>query len=113
MDSKNNFLAALAAFQPQSPVAIEYRIYYDRDSGQVLNYTNDDVPGDYIVVDKDTFARHRFDCLIRDGKIVPYRLPIGKLVPSESGVACDPEDITVISVDGSSSQHWRMRTYED
>lgn len=115
MENENAFLEALAAFQKQQrPVpTIEYRIYYEAETGKILNYTNDELPGDYIVVDRETFARHRFDCVIRDGKIVPYKLPLGKLIPSDTGTPCHPDDISIIVGANETPQYWRMHTYED
>lgn len=108
----SEFAKALQSFHPPAPKKIEYRIYYDVKSGTVLNYTNEDLPGDYITVDVETFAKHRFDCLIKDGKIVPFRLPIGKLVPSDQGTRCHHKDICIV-VESGPAQHWNMRTYED
>ena len=112
MDSENEFLKALADFRPAPSRQLEFRVYYDSKSGQILNYTNDELPGEYIVVDKETFAQHRFDCIVRGGKIVSYRLPIGKLVPSESGTPCTIDDVSIIAVEGQPSRYWSMRTYE-
>ena len=112
MNDDQEFLAALSAFQSSPPKQIEFRIYYDRGTGKILNYTTDDQPGDFIVVDRETFAKHRFDCTIRDGKIVPYKLPIGKLVPGQKGISCHPKDICIV-VDQEPALHWSMKTYED
>lgn len=113
MDSSDEFLQALKSFLPPRPAEIEYRVYYDASTGQILNYTNEILPGDYITVDRETFARHRFDCSVKDGKIVPFRLPIGKLVPSSTGTPCHAKDICLIESDPQSTQHWSMHTYED
>lgn len=113
MHSQDNFLEALSRFSAPRPSQIEYRIYYDNDTGEVLNYTNEDLPGDYIIVDRETFARHRFDCTIKNGKIVPLRQPIGKLAPAAEGTPCHAQDITIIVLPGTTAQYWSMRTYED
>ena len=112
MDANNAFLSALAGLKSVNPKEVEFRIYYDKDSGEILNYTNEDLPGEYILVDKETFARHRFDCLIRNGKIIPYRLPLAKLIPSDHGVACVPGDVTILADSETSAQFWRIKTYE-
>lgn len=113
MDSFSELIKALENFSPPVASAIEYRVYYDPESGDVLNYTNDDLPGTYIIVDRETFARHRFDCKIKNGKIVPYRLPIGKLVPSTTGTPCMINDVCLIVQSETTAQHWKLRTYED
>lgn len=109
----DEFLKALRLFQPPLPREIEFRVYYNTNTGEILNYTNDDLPGDYILVDQETFARHRFDCKIKDGKIVPYRLPVGKLIPGDSGTPCASDDISIIASEAQPRQHWSMHTYED
>lgn len=112
MDNNDTLAAALAAFSFSKPKEIEYRVYYDPETGSILNYTNEELPGDYILVDKDVFARHRFDCSIKDGKMIPYRLPMAKLVPGDQGTACDPNDITLLVSIDAPHQFWRIKTYE-
>lgn len=113
MDTNSEFLAALAAFESPALKPVEFRVYYDPQTGQILNYTNEDLPGKYIIVDKDTFHKHRFDCLVKDDRLVPFKLPIGKLIPSETGTACHVHDITVIARSQDPLQHWKLHTYED
>ena len=103
---------ALASIEWPKPAEIEYRIYYDPESGTVLDYTNEQRPGHWIVTDRDTFHRHRFDVKVRDGVLVRPRPPICKLVPSHKGTACDPRDITIISHHADAT-HWSMKIYED
>ena len=107
----DEFLKALAAFKPQPPKTVEFRVYYDPDTGAVLTYTNEDLPGQYILVDKDTFARHRFDCRVKDGKLKQNRLPSTKMVPGETGIPCHPNDITVIC-ETPNSIRWKVKAYE-
>lgn len=95
-----------------STPTIEYKIYYDPDSGTVLDYTTDDLPGTYIIVDKDTFHCHRFDITIKDGKIIPMRNKVGKLRPDITGTPCHPADITIIT-DQTPVIYWKTHTYDD
>lgn len=113
MDNNEEFLKALAAFRPVVPKAIEYRVYYDPATGQIQSYTNDDLPGDFIVVDRDTFAKHRFDCVIKNGQLVPYRPPVAKLTPAADGTACHASDVAIIAGPGNPITNWKMKTYED
>lgn len=108
----DEFLKALAAFQPPAAKPIEFRVYYDTETGKILNYTNEDLPGQYILVDKDTFARHRFDCCVKDGKLKQYRLPATKMVPADDGTSCHPTDITIIVDDKQKSVKWKLKAYE-
>lgn len=109
----DEFAKALAAMSWPKPREIEYRIYYDPESGQILNYTNDDLPGNYIIVDKETFAKHRFDVKVKQGRLVSLLPTIGRLVPSDDGISCHPEDITLV-VDASQPHiKWKFQHEKD
>lgn len=88
----------------------EFRLYYN-DDGSVLTYSCDKLIGKYIVIDAMTFAQCRPDIRIVDGVIIKdeSELVTTKLVPGESGVMCDAEDVSVISINGIL---WEMKKYE-
>jgi hypothetical protein len=106
----DEFWKAVDAVDWSRPREIEFRVYYNPDTGEVLNYTNENLPGDYILVDRDTFHRHRFDMKVRDGKLISPVPPIPKLVPGEKGQGCHPHDITILSTENPI--HWQIKTYE-
>lgn len=107
----DEFLKAWNEINWSRPV-IEYKLYYNIKSGNVLDYTTDNLPGHYIVVDKDTFHKHRFDIRIKDGKIVANQNKVGKLRPGIDGTACDPADITIITAQIPAT-HWKNHTYDN
>ena len=94
----------------------EFRLYYD-DKGSVITYTCDKIPGNYIVIDAQTFAEARHDLRIIDGKIskVQPNAVVYKLMPSKSeGVRCAAEDINIIvdnNYDGDTI-NWKLNIYE-
>lgn len=95
----------------QPEIAREFRVYHDAE-GRVLSYSMEDLPGDYIVVDRHTFEQFRFDVRIRDGKIVKINQDASwRLAPSDSGYACHPGDVSVI-VDDTADQkkYWKVIT---
>ena len=106
----DEFWKAVAAVDWSPPPEIEYRVYYDIVTGQVLDYTNDRRPGDYILVDRETFHRHRFDVTVENEKLVTPVPPRVKLVPGEKGKACDPHDITILS--DKNPVYWTLKKYE-
>jgi hypothetical protein len=109
----DEFIKAWMDIQKQSAsVAIEYKIYYDPDSGNILDYTTDQHSGAYIVVDRETFAKHRFEYKIKDGKLIPPKPGIGKLQPSKTGTPCHPADITIV-VNNSNATYWKNHTYDN
>ena len=65
-----NFWQAVEAHDWAIPeLKLEFRLYYD-DNGRVIYYSMEDLPGNYIVVDRHVFEQHRFDIRIKDGKII-------------------------------------------
>ena len=94
---------------------VEFRLYYD-DNGNVLCYTCDKPEGNYIVVDRLTYAECRFDIKVLDSKIIKSNegAIITKLVPSLSGTRCTKEDVAIIVRDGYSGDTilWNTKQYE-
>ena len=84
-------------FEAPKIVPPEFRLYYD-DTGRVICYTCEKLPGKYIVVDKDTFAEGRPDIRVVDGKVskAKQRAVVSKLVKSNEGKACATEDISIV-----------------
>jgi hypothetical protein len=105
------WLAANAHNWEQPEVKQEFRLYYD-ESGNVLYYSMEDLPGTFIVVDRLTFDQQRFDIRIKDGKIVKLNHPASwKLAPADQGTPCHPQDITiVIDNNTENKQHWEVKT---
>lgn len=108
----DEFWKAVSGIDWSKPKEIEYRIYYDSNTGQILDYTTESRPGDFIVVDRNTFAQHRFEPRVRDGRLVYPTPSRSKLIPADSGTACHPNDITILW-DDPSAQHWKTKIYED
>ena len=70
-------------FEAPKIVPPEFRLYYD-DTGRVICYTCEKIPGKYIVIDKNTFAEARPDIRVVDGKVskAHQKAVISKLVKS-------------------------------
>lgn len=94
----------------------EFRLYYD-DKGHVVTYTCEKLPGNYVVIDSQTFAEGRPDIRVVDGRIVSSNSSavVSKLVQdSKEGIICSAEDISIL-VNSSSkmkTQKWKLKTYE-
>jgi hypothetical protein len=102
------FWAILHAEVVEYPIF--YRLYYN-DLGHPTCYTMEDLPGNYIDIDKDTFARSPSNVRVRNGKLVDIsHNTTSKLVPSEFGTPCDANDVTI--VDANSTTTWGKKTYE-
>lgn len=102
---------ALSQLPPLPESRQEYRVYFD-DNGQLLFYSMEDLPGNYVVVDREFYASTPTNVRLREGKLVVISAPTStKLVPSEHGVSCDARDITVIS-EHQPCQTWMKRNYD-
>jgi hypothetical protein len=116
MDATSEFLKAWAELELRSaqpkPV-IEYRIYYDPDTGVILDYTNEIREGSYLTVDRETFIKHQFNLKVKNGKLVGIKPTVGKLVPGTEGIACHPADITIIVDPAGPATFWNNHTYDD
>lgn len=105
----SNFWKALEQLEEPKKVKYEYRLYYDKETGDPLFYSMEDLEGDYIVIDKDQFAECRYDVRVKDGKIERIKgVSIGKLVPSTEGYGTRADDVSLVG----DEQCWSLKTYE-
>ena len=89
------------------PKPISYRLYYT-DKGHPIIYSMDELAGNYIEVDAETYALAPFNVRIVDNKIVyikPVRT-ITKLQPSNSGTACSPHDVSIVVDESQPHTKW-------
>ena len=80
---------------------IEYRLYYD-ETGKPLFYTCEKPEGNFIVIDRQTYAECRMDVEVINGLVCKVtRAPaISRLVRDTLGTVCAVEDITLIPEQG-------------
>lgn len=110
MSNDEEFLSFV--YTPPAPV--EFRLYYNAD-GNVICYTCEQLEGDYIIVDAQTYAEARQDVQVVDGKvtrIVP-KVMISKLKPSSTGTITLKEDISIVCEEESdNTQKWNLVSHE-
>lgn len=97
------------AQQQNKTVDKEYRLYYNKDTGKPIEYSNEKLSGDYIIVTKEQYAAGRHDVIVKDKAIVPIEdiRYIRKLVPGSSGTAC--HESNVLLVDKESTTRWKIK----
>jgi hypothetical protein len=105
------FWGILQTQQSATPV-LEYRLYYDED-GFPLFYSMEQPPGNYIVVDQETYLNGPKHIRVLDGKLVVYKTNFAKkLVISNQGQACDPRDICVVIDIDQPHTKWNLKHLE-
>lgn len=96
------------------PLPVSWRLYYDPETGQPICYSMEDLPGNYIDVDAETFARSPMNVRVVAGQLkYIVRNHTHKLAPSDSGTACDPKDVAVVVSTDQAHQYWKHKTYEN
>ena len=98
MSEVDDFWAEVARLtQPQPEVKIFYRLYHD-DEGHPLFYSMEDLPGNYIEIDRETYSLSSSDVRVVDGKLrkLDKIRSVSKLRPNTDGTPCDPRDICIV-----------------
>ena len=87
----------------------EFRLYYD-DKGEIVFYTCEKPEGKYIVIDLMTYHACRHDVKVVNGQLVSKAVlaAISKLVPSETGIPCHRDDVSIIN-DAPESIKWQLK----
>lgn len=92
------------------PYEISYRLYHD-ERGRVRFYSMEDLPGQWIAVDAETYALASHRVRVVNGRVVPVPpvSQVEKLRPSSSqGTCCDPRDICLIVDESHPHTKWSM-----
>lgn len=91
------------------PQPVFYRLYYEGE--RPLFYSMEDLPGTYIEVTPEQYARGLMRVCVRDGKIVPITWQTAqKLTPSDLGTLCHLQDVAIVVKENGT--YWSKRTYE-
>jgi hypothetical protein len=108
MDSEE-FWAILHAMPEPKPVI--FRLYYN-DAGEPITYSMEDLPGTYIEVDANIFARTPLNVRVRDGRLIELKSAVRRLTPSDTGITCCPDNVAIVVPETEPHQRWSMKTYE-
>ena len=100
----------------QAPVEIKsifYRLYYNTD-GTPICYSMEELPGNYIDIDAETYNQGRSNVRVVNEKLVVINLAnyVKKLIPSTNGIPCNPRDICVVVTESQAHTKWSLKTNE-
>ena len=88
------------------------RLYHD-DSGMPLFYSHEDQTGKYIDVTPEQFALRDMQVRVVNGVLTPRKRPVSpKLMPSDTGTACHPDDVAVVVSTQEPNQRWKLKQHE-
>lgn len=96
-ETTDNFWSVWNSWTPPVTKTLTYRLYYD-EQGQPLFYSMEELPGNYIELDRETWTLAPANIRIRNGQIEYVdRYTAVKLVPEQkTGTACDPRDVCIV-----------------
>jgi hypothetical protein len=103
-------------WEPKPLPKIEFRLYYD-DKGKVVCYTCENIEGNYIVIDAETYAIGRPDVRVIDGKIstvAPSAIVTKLIADKHDGTECAYDDMSIV-VDSNytgKKQKWKLDIHE-
>lgn len=109
-NTTDNFWEAFNAWAPQEPIKPPpYRAYYD-EHGNVLFLTNENLPGNYIELDRETFVDFpRYGRVVDGQLVIPKVQYVQRLVPSDTGVPCSPQDVSIVVDEKEPHQRWKLK----
>jgi hypothetical protein len=93
-----NFLQVMSTFVWPDPAPPTYRLYYN-NNGMPECYTMEDLPGKYILVDRETYVLALWNVQVVEGRlhIIQPSVQVKKLCPgADTGTSCHAQDVCVV-----------------
>lgn len=91
---------------------VSYRLYHD-EQGYLLFYSMEHLPGTYIEITAEQFARADSHVKVVNGQVVRLnRSLVKKLVPGIDGINCSAYSVAVPVADTDPGQKWCIKNYE-
>ena len=91
------------------PEPVFWRLYYN-DAGEPVCYSMEDLLGNYIEIDAETFGLAPANVRVVNGhlKYITTRTS-EKIVPSNTGIQCHPQNVAVVVTQNGTP--WSKQTY--
>ena len=111
-ETEQNFRLAWA--EPiAEPAVVFFRLYYDED-GLPISYSMEDLPGNYIDIDADTYRLSSPRVRVINGKLIHItpKKTVTKLVPGSVGTSCLPDNVSIIVDEQQPHTKWSLKSNE-
>ena len=97
--------------KPAKKVDKIYKLYYNKKTGKPLQYSTENLDGDFIVINKQQYAESRYDSIVVNGKLTTINEAVqwAKLIPSTEGTACAVDNVMI--VDNNSQSKWKLKVF--
>ena len=96
------------AYQPIEIKPVIRRLYYD-NQGLPLFLSQEDLPGNYIDIDEETFHNLPKKIRIISGKLtIIDTCVVTKLTVSDNGTPCHPHDISIVVGENLPHKKWSL-----
>lgn len=104
--TEEEFWAALAPVS-ESPLPT-YRLYYG-DQGEPLFYSMEDVPGKYVIVDKEIFVNPPIHVRVVDEQLkIIKTATVTRLRPNGTGTACHSDNVSIVVDESDPHTKWSL-----
>jgi hypothetical protein len=97
-----------SAIQPIEIKPVIHRLYYN-DQGLPLFFSQEELSGNYINVDAETFFNPPTHIRVIDGKLtIIDTCVVTRLTLTNFGVACHPHDISIVVEENLPNKKWNL-----
>ena len=113
-ETTENFLQVMATFVWPDTIPLTYRLYYN-DNGTPKCYSMEDLPGKYILVDKETYVLASWNVQVVEDRlhIIQPAVQVKKLRPgAATGTPCHTLDVCVVVGADQLHKKWNTVTNE-
>jgi hypothetical protein len=93
------------------PAPVFFRLYHDAE-GRPITYSMEQLPGTYIDVDAETYARSPMNVRVQDGRLIESKPAVRRLAHSDTGTPCHPDNVAIVVPQSEPHQRWSMKTNE-
>jgi len=93
------------------PQPVFFRLYYN-EQGHPIIYSMEDLPGTYIEVDAEIYARTPMNVRVQNGHLIELKSAVYRLAPADTGTPCHPNNVAIVVAETEPHQRWSMKTYE-